>query len=302
MYRVSTIEIPLVTSKFHNKTLYEYVDIKLIDNLLNSTQLTHRETIQLNRYKKLVKNNIATVKYIHSTKSTFPMGRVFVERGVGLQMFSKNIRNYLTQNNYVAIDIVNAFPTILSQLCTKHNIDAPFLKYYVEHQDHVLNSIKYNNDKIKLLFLQLINCGSIHSWKTKNEIPYLPLGQFPYRFETESRVTAGKIYDKNIKLQNHKGKKSTIAKVLQFHENNILEHVYDYLCQNKFITNNNCILCFDGIMIKKNTNIDQTLLSDISDYVVGKTRFDLQFAFKNINPTKYDPNTCKTQYIDSDIE
>jgi hypothetical protein len=47
------------------------------------------------------------------------VGRVYVANVLGLQGFSKDIRNALAAGLYWDVDMVNAHPTILVQLCQK---------------------------------------------------------------------------------------------------------------------------------------------------------------------------------------
>lgn len=295
MFTVGTIQIPIQASEFHNKLFFEHVDVKLIDEMLQSNLLKPHEIIQLSKYKKLVQNNKATVKYKHSTKNKHPTGRVFVDKGVGLQMITKDIRNYLAKDKYVQLDIVNAYPTILSQLCKKHNIKCDYLSFYVKYQNQVFDSINTNNGALKELFLILTHCGQIKHWIKKHNLPLLPLGEFPYEYQHEARIIAQTIHDKNMLIQTGKSKSSTLSKVLQFHENNILTHMYNYLCAHGFINQNDCILCFDSILIKKNDKINDKLLSKLSKYIAHQTKFDLKFALKDMTRniyTKRKPEVC----------
>ena len=45
------------------------------------------------------------------------IGRVFSKGALSLQSFRRDIRMYLTHDIYTDIDMANAYPTILLQLC-----------------------------------------------------------------------------------------------------------------------------------------------------------------------------------------
>ena len=55
----------------------------------------------------------------------------------------------------------------------------------------------------------------------------------------------------------------------------------------------NCVLCFDGIMIPKNANNNQKLLDDLSKYVVEKTGFNIQFDWKTMIKPTFKPKKLK---------
>ena len=56
--------------------------------------------------------------------------------------------------------------------------------------------------------------------------------------------------------------------ILQEKERLILECVYNYLISKKIINNNDCVLCFDGIIIKAN-KYNVNLLDELSKYVIN---------------------------------
>ena len=70
--------------------------------------------------------------------------------------------------------------------------------------------------------------------------------------------------------------------ILQEKERLILETVYNYLVNKKIINNNDCVLCFDGIMIKKGKYYSQ-LLSELSDVVFNELKFKLKFTEKDFD-------------------
>ena len=70
--------------------------------------------------------------------------------------------------------------------------------------------------------------------------------------------------------------------ILQEKERLILECVYNYLNSKKIINKNDCVLCFDGIMIKANKyNIN--LLDELSNIVQEELKFKLLFTEKPLD-------------------
>ena len=66
--------------------------------------------------------------------------------------------------------------------------------------------------------------------------------------------------------------------ILQEKERVIFECVYNYLISKKIINNNDCVLCFDGIMIKAN-KYNIKLLDELSTVVFDELKFKLQFSY-----------------------
>ena len=86
-------------------------------------------------------------------------GRMYVE-DYGLQRLQSQLKNYLSGEYYVDIDIINCIPSLLYYSFEKNEIFSPYLKDYILNRDEVLftNSLSkediiviINRDYIKLL-------------------------------------------------------------------------------------------------------------------------------------------------------
>ena len=91
--------------------------------------------------------------------------------GVGscLTYLKKDIRNSIMPRNIKDIDMVNAHPTILLNLCQKNKIKCNILKNYVENRNMILESFGDNKKQVKELFLTILNGGfkNIYSQNAK---------------------------------------------------------------------------------------------------------------------------------------
>jgi hypothetical protein len=91
-----------------------------------------------------------------------------------------------------------------------------------------------------------------------------------------------------IKLEQNKKnlniKASVCSFFLQEKEVQILEHLFIYCQQKEYIKNGNCILCADGLMIKKEY-YKESLLNEFKVLIKDKTGFDLNFSTKEMNKT-----------------
>ena len=146
----------------------EYVNYDLLNRILNSDKLRSgqfyagdyfytNEKQQLERYIKTLskKTNLKKVDYKMSKGNTF--GRVYPQFGLSVGQFSKNIRHTVCIENYIDIDMVNAHPTILLQICIKNNIKCEQLKYYVDNREAIFKKGNPTNDKgIKTHLKELI--------------------------------------------------------------------------------------------------------------------------------------------------
>ena len=289
------ITIPKESSKFNNIELYEDIDVSRIDELLTFELKEETEYKQLQQYKKLIQAK-KSVKYIHSQKNN--IGRVFSKNGLSLQSFRKEIRWYLAHDKYDDIDMVNAYPTILLQLCKtnlKNSKEYKHLQSYVENRNAILNKLKCERRKAKMLYITLLHGGTIDRWRQECKCENVDVSKVkPSHFSNEMRKLI-QYFHKHNKHLGIKKATTTISIVLQYYENKILEVVYDYLKKHNYINDNNsCVLCFDGLMIPKSRhNNNQKLLQDLQDVVHEQTGFEIVFDFKKMIKPKFEQRKSK---------
>jgi hypothetical protein len=73
---------------------------------------------------KLIKNNKLRVKY---ARPKYNLGRVYPAKSLSLCSIRRELRHTLAHGNYVDIDVANAHPEILNQLCIHHDIKTKYL-------------------------------------------------------------------------------------------------------------------------------------------------------------------------------
>ena len=177
-----------------------------------------------------------------------------------------------------------------------------------------INVIKDHNmlkDLCKLLFIRLLYGGSLHQWKVDSDINIdcktpVELTKFIREVEVHSQTIAdhnpnlyklvkdkkikSKIIDEDgyyIQKDKVKNKKKTKFNIngsvtsyfLQEVEIRILELMFIYSAENSYITQNNCVLCADGIMIAIK-NYKPSILLELSKIVEEKTQLKLTFSKK----------------------
>ena len=77
-------------------------------------------------------------------------GRSNPDRALGLFLNRREIRQTLSKNKYVDLDIDNCHPVILYQILEANNIENPYLKSYIEYRQKWFNNVNehYNIGEI----------------------------------------------------------------------------------------------------------------------------------------------------------
>ena len=201
----------------------------------------------------------------------------------------REIRHTLAHNKYVDIDIANCHPELLKQICDHNKIKTRYLKQYVENREALLEQTQTHydcsRDDAKRLFIILTYYGDIDTWKKSDKEPF----DFILDFQNELKAIGVKIIDANPalmktvnKLQKKNETGSAVSIFLQEKERLILECIYNYLVSKEIIVNNDCVLCFDGIMIQKNKYYT-SLLDELSKVILDTTGFKLKLTEKEMN-------------------
>jgi hypothetical protein len=98
---------------------------------------------KLTKYNKL-KTNANTVNVIYDFGSLHQeqeFGRLYPKQTPGLANFERDIRNALAKDLYFDVDIKNAHPTLLNQVCIRKGWDHASLERYVNNRDEVLQLV-----------------------------------------------------------------------------------------------------------------------------------------------------------------
>ena len=289
-------------SILHNVELIETINSNILTQLINSNLLQlvksdkpgrdiyENEKHHLEMLFKKLQNNKLKVNYKRS-KSNF--GRVFPNKALSLGSLRKPIRHTLCKGVYVDIDIENCHPQILKQICEKNNIPINYLKQYVDNRTEILKETqdiyKVSRDDAKNLFIRLAYFGVFDNWINELGIEHKQQTNFISNYINELKHIGSIIQLANNdltkqvkKLQKENEKASIVSIFLQDKERQILELVYEYLVNNKYIINKNCVLCFDGIMIDSKYYKPE-LLQELHEHILKVSGFDLTFTTKDLD-------------------
>ena len=285
------------TSILESHDFTELIEVSILDKLINSTLLQtvewsagsmkfENEKQQLLMLKKQVRNNKLKVVY---KRPKYQLGRVYPAKSLSLCSLRREIRHTLAHDKYTDIDINNCHPEILKQVCDHNKIKTRYLKQYVDNREAILEQTQahYNctRDDAKRLYIILAYYGAIDTWKKTDKEPF----DFVLDYQNELKVIGTKIIEANPALMKTVAKEqkknatgSAVSIFLQEKERIILECIYEFLVSKQIVTNNDCVLCFDGIMIQK-SKYYTSLLDEIAKVIVEKTGFKLKLTEKEMN-------------------
>ena len=294
-----------VDSKLNNLTLYEPVDVKILDKLINSDLLKvtfnnplcagyENEKQYLCCYKKLIKQGKAVVKYVRAKGMNF--GRVNPIKAQGLFSVRREIRHTLCKGRYVDIDIENCHPVLLLQICQKHDIECKYLSKYVNKREKYLAEVMEfygaSRDDAKKLFIRLMYFGTFDNWiKDVSNPTNTKELTFLKKFKLELNNIGNLIMNANpdlmqMVLDRKTDKNNIIGSVcsyfLQEFECRILEAVYLYCVEQKYIVDSVAVLCADGLMIEEQY-FKPCLLDELVEVVDKQLGFKVKFTTKEFN-------------------
>jgi len=205
------------------------------------------------------------VKYNYVKKRT--SGRLIGDNTI--QSCIKNIRGFLCENLTTDIDMNNCHPTILFQLCEKHNIECPNLTMYINERKKCLNNIqaddnvKYEDAKKKVL----VSTNMDKHIKTKCEFLKNYDKEMKYLQRRFLDIQEFSVVKEYAKTDNFNG--SFINHILCINENDILTSMRTFCDINKVNIHS---LMFDGLMVYG--KINDYFIEEMEKHIHKNTMFD----------------------------
>jgi hypothetical protein len=252
---------PNKPSILQNIILNENINHNLLNQLIKSPFLQLQksnkpghETYQnekhhLEEIQKHIKKNKLSVKY---KKASYNFGRVFPQKALSIGCLRRPIRHTLCYGNYTDIDVENCHPQLLKQICEANNLNCQYLKQYVDNRAEILAETQafYNvsRDEAKTLFIRLAYFGSFDNWVKELQLieqrPTIFIVNYIAELKTIGQYICNANKDLLKAIGNKQNERSSVVSIfLQDIERQILELVYEYLTNNKYISNSNCVLC-----------------------------------------------------------
>jgi len=250
--------------------------IKIKDMKDNFAKVMKYVNIKLQQIKSK-KEPTATYKYAIGRKD----GRMY--GGNSIQGINGFVRNFLLDDNrFKDLDIKNAFPTFLLNICNLHNILCPHLGDYIKNRNKILKDLmetdKLNMREAKdrilmIMFLHKIIKSPKNKWvkgfinemyEIRDKIAKIEEYDFISRYISEE--------DAN---ENYEG--CFLSNVLQIEENKILQEIIIY-CREKGLYV--FALMFDGLILGMKDMPDD-IREALSKLIAEKTiHKNIEFVFK----------------------
>jgi hypothetical protein len=310
--------LPFAQTSLFTKSSFkmiEHYDLQVIKALLRSSYLLDtkpyddeylsgsfyypfaNEKKQLEELSKYVKNNkfICEYDFTPSTK----VGRVYAKKALGFISLRKELRSLFAKDAYVDIDVVNAHPEIICQLC-QDTMSLTVLPAYVANREAYLEQMQqtYNvsRNKAKQAVIATLYGASLMRVSDILDSNY-ELLDWNIALHNEIQRVCSYIRQANPKLDNmvkikHDGTERSenglLSYYIQEHERIILETVYNFLIAQGIFSadgRNEGALCYDGIMVSKHaigTRCVVSLMNEMSKEVKLRTGFNLQFTTKEM--------------------
>jgi hypothetical protein len=313
---------------------YEPVDIEVVEKLIQTDLLIHNfknpitrdivgsEEKQLKRYRNLIDRETGLAKVEYKRCSGMSYGRSNPKGALGMFSMRKVMRHTLAKRKgLVDIDIVNAHPQFLLQVCKANGLCCEKLEYYVKNRNAVIKRITditgESRDRVKELFIALLFYGKFDYWlkekTTKDKktgetiIVYKQIDIYAFQNDMdlvnyiEELTTELDIIGKNIEKANPKLAKevdknkelkkqknfnrlgSIVSFYLQEWEIRILECIYKYCKDKGYINDNKCVLCADGIMLEETLIKDKDIFAELIYTIKNEVGFQLEFDTKELD-------------------
>ena len=220
-------------------------------------------------------------------------GRFFADGSLSLQNISRQMRHTIGGDYYHDLDIVNAHPIILQQICRNHNIPCENLDFYISNREELLCEIcqvlNVKRDVAKKLLLEMINGSQlkIKKYYGLSAVGFLKdfydecmntrkIIQELYPKYLETSITKNSIRKKDRKgFENVSG--TCLNLLLCFHENNMLQIIIDECRKDKIEPK---VLAFDGLMISNEGIADNYLINTLFPKILKRIKDELGFNIK----------------------
>lgn len=223
-------------------------------------------------------------------------GRIVPVHYLSLSVMKRVIRYTLCKDVYVDIDMISAQPTIIYEICKKHNMECKYLENYIKNIEtkrrKIMESHNVSKDTAKELINSIMNGGSYNSWKISNKIPKEHIYTFIPKFETEMKNIIDIIFNNNQNMANDilqikektevELKRSVMSLFYQTKERELQECAIKYLVNTKGFKLEKIVPCQDGFMILKDLYYD-SLIEEIEGEIKTKCDMEIHFAIKEFD-------------------
>jgi len=263
----------------------ELFDINVMENLASHDGVSVDVKQLLKAYKKKREDGckVQVIYEYGKELKKLQLGRLYPQKGLGLQNFPGDVRAALAQKYYHDIDMVNSQPTLLAQLCEKNGWKCDHLNDYVENRasylQEIMNHKNCDRDAAKTL------CISIMFGAKPTSVPAKVKGLIVELDKISTNIIAQypEVYAICKKKENPKA--SCLANVLQDMEFKILREI-DLSLQKRGRSMD--VFIHDGGLVRRvdeEKEFPKEVLLEITQEIKESTGFDITLAEKPLTHT-----------------
>jgi hypothetical protein len=244
-------------------------------------------------YKR--KDNSNTFEYL---KKNYEVGRFYPDSSkknmYGYQSIYNKLRKLLMAGKYLDVDMINAQPTIMTQIAGMYNLDSSYIQEYIsnrsKHLLDVMTAFGCSRDVAKNFFIVTLFGGTKVTWYSNNNISATDkLTPFQGYFEANMQqilVGMSKVpeYMHYVKIQSLiKGKKGQRANVgamglfLQDIESKILTVMFREITGADFKV---ATLIHDGLLVYKDARFDDAFKTQVEAKITEVLGLHIKLDFK----------------------
>jgi hypothetical protein len=286
------------TETIDPETCWRLIDSGVLRNKLDGSWKDQRrgctEEEQMRKLLKAIPKGGSALKVQYLTPAC-GYGRVNPKGSLSLGSLRKAVRHTLCGDDWWDFDVANCHPAILLQLCQTNDIACEALAHYVANREVCLLEVaalfksevapETSRDFAKVLFIRVMYGGSASNWCDDHAADLA--GDYPVSVAIPPSVTdlqaevaaiskavQGLNPEMREAVEAHRsalGKDgnfdgSFLSYYAQEWERRVLEAVFAMMRAKGYITNAlDCVLCFDGIMVRKRNTANTTAAAIIEE-------------------------------------
>jgi hypothetical protein len=277
----------------------EQFDLNALNALVCHEGVGIDEKKMLRSYKKnRVNGNTVQVVYEYGKTLKSTIGRLYPQRGIGLQNFPKSIRAALAAPYYHDIDMVNSQPVILVQMCAKNGWTCDYLSEYVLNRSKNLDLLMAELDCSREDAKEM--CISVMFGATYKNMPLFLEGLSKELRQISKNIASSytDLVDQCRKAKKKDPIQSAVALVLQDEECRILQKIDAFL-----VYKGRTMDCYihDGGLVRKKENeheLPPALLREIEDHIQKETSYSITLVQKPLVHTyKFDHPVKRADHV-----
>lgn len=299
------------TSIFEKKKMIEHTNIKKIYGFIKNNLGIAYDGIP--RYEavpfkteldQMIKYKECYNKKMKKFQTAFQLpkhkwGRVQPYNHTSLSVYHRPTRHALCEDIYIDIDMVNAQPTIIFEICKKQHISVPALQQYVENTQTIREAIMQHHgvskEVAKNLPISIMFGGSYSGWMKEFNVVQNDNIKLKEIVELENDLNRimeivylsnKDTIEKTVLKQDpdkwktfHEKKRGVMALWCQSVERMFQETSISYLVNHKYFNIEDIVPCQDGFMILKELWYEG-ILEDCARAIFDKFDITLQYVMK----------------------